>query len=122
MAGKENRWLVLGDSGIVNFGPIDVVRAMSNPLSPSTCMIFSAVIAEVLLVTVVTTVVMYSSGMTVASCLPMKDLNNVTNSSYANETNHLFCPTTGNIVSGPRYLNDITTLFLKRCPLSFCFI
>ena len=35
-------------------------------------------IAEVLLVTVVTTVVMYSSGMTVASCLPMKDLNNVT--------------------------------------------
>ena len=41
-------------------------------------------IAEVLLVTVVTTVVMYSSGMTVASCLPMKDLNNVTVSSICN--------------------------------------
>ena len=43
MAGKENRWLVLGDSDIVNFGPIDIVRAMSNPLSPPTCMISSAV-------------------------------------------------------------------------------
>ncbi|KAL5491610.1 hypothetical protein EMCRGX_G016928 [Ephydatia muelleri] len=40
------------------------------------------------------------------------------NSSYANETNHLFCPTTGNIVSGPRYLNDITTLFVNSQEVS----
>ena len=45
-------------------------------------------IAEVLLVTVVTTVVMYSSGMTVASCLPMKDLNNVAVSSIATYSNN----------------------------------
>ena len=42
-------------------------------------------IAEVLLVTVVTTVVMYSSGMTVASCLPIDEgPNNVAVSSICN--------------------------------------
>lgn len=30
MAGKESLWLMVGGSGIVNFGQIDIVRTMSN--------------------------------------------------------------------------------------------
>ena len=33
MAGKENKWSVLGDSGIVNFGAIDMVRQIVDQLN-----------------------------------------------------------------------------------------